>query len=132
MVDFLLFIPCGLIDKSTVVMYNLLKKEEEVIVLFNVKYTAENIKRLRKLNNMTQSELAKRLFVSTQAVSKWENADSVPDIAKLYELSKIFDVSADSIINESVAEDIYIAVDGGAAYVTTAPTELVQLSYVCV
>lgn len=113
MVDFLLFIPCGLIDKSTAVMYNLLKKEEEVIILFNVKYTAENIKRLRKLNNMTQSELAKRLFVSTQAVSKWENADSVPDIAKLYELSKIFDVSADSIINESVAEDIYIAVDGG-------------------
>lgn len=42
---------------------------------------AENIQKFRKEKNMTQKELAEKLGVTYQAVSKWENASSAPDIS---------------------------------------------------
>ena len=51
------------------------------------------IKKLRTDNNLTQKELAEKLNVTFQAVSKWENGKSVPDIAQLHEISKLFNVS---------------------------------------
>ena len=50
------------------------------------------IKKLRKDNNLTQKELADKLNVTFQAVSKWENGKSVPDIAQLRQISKLFSV----------------------------------------
>lgn len=50
------------------------------------------------MHGLSQNTLAKRLFVSAQSVSKWECGDAMPDIAKLCELSNIFNVTVDSIL----------------------------------
>ena len=52
---------------------------------------------LRKQKGITQKELARELGVTTQAVSKWENARSCPDIQLLPDIAKIFDVSIDEL-----------------------------------
>ena len=54
-----------------------------------------NIRRLRVEKGMTQTELAQALCVSFQAVSKWENGYSYPDMDLLLPLAKTFDVSLD-------------------------------------
>lgn len=56
------------------------------------------IKTLRLSKSMTQEQLAKVLHVSAQAVSKWENGKSYPDIHSLLLLSALFDVSLDQLI----------------------------------
>lgn len=53
---------------------------------------------LRKKNNLTQQSLANLLGVTYQAVSKWENGKSIPDIMILKEISKHFNVSIDELI----------------------------------
>ena len=53
---------------------------------------------LRKKYNLTQAELASRLHVTAQAVSKWENGRGVPDIELLKRLSEEFDVSITELI----------------------------------
>ncbi len=53
------------------------------------------IKKLRKGHNFTQEELAKRLGVTYQAISKWENDFGMPDISQIVPLATIFDVSTD-------------------------------------
>ena len=54
--------------------------------------------KLRTEKQLSQAELATRLFVSRQAVSKWENGDAEPSIDKLILLAKVFKVSLDRII----------------------------------
>ncbi len=61
---------------------------------------AKNISELRKLNKMTQLELAERLNYSDKAVSKWERGESIPDIAVLIEIANIFSVSLDYLVKE--------------------------------
>ncbi|MDO5734346.1 MAG: helix-turn-helix transcriptional regulator [Eubacteriales bacterium] len=61
---------------------------------------ANNIQRFRKTKMLTQDQLAEQLGVSSQAVSKWENGASCPDIALLPELAKIFEVSIDEIFSQ--------------------------------
>ncbi|MDO5738220.1 MAG: helix-turn-helix transcriptional regulator [Eubacteriales bacterium] len=61
---------------------------------------ANNIQRFRKSKNLTQDQLAEQIGVSSQAVSKWENGASCPDIALLPELAKIFEVSIDEIFSQ--------------------------------
>ena len=56
------------------------------------------IKTLRLSKSMTQEQLAKALHMSAQAVSKWENGKSYPDIHSLLLLSALFDVSLDQLI----------------------------------
>lgn len=56
------------------------------------------IKTLRLSKSITQEQLAKALHVSAQAVSKWENGKSYPDIHSLLLLSALFDVSLDQLI----------------------------------
>ena len=58
---------------------------------------SERIRKYRKENNLTQSEFASMLFVSKQAVSKWENDRGTPDVSLLPELSKILNVSIDPL-----------------------------------
>lgn len=62
------------------------------------------IKKLRKDNNLTQKELADKLNVTFQAVSKWENGKSVPDIAQLRQISKLFSVDISDILDGEVKE----------------------------
>ena len=59
---------------------------------------ANNIACLRKSAAMTQSELAERLNYSDKAVSKWERAESIPDITTLIELSELFGVTLDDLV----------------------------------
>lgn len=65
---------------------------------------SERIKKYRKDNKMTQSEFAELLFVSKQAVSKWELEKGMPDISLLPELSKILGVSVDELMGVSKKE----------------------------
>ena len=60
---------------------------------------ADRIKYLRDRYGMTQSDLAKRLGVSRNAVNLWEMSISSPSIANLIEMSKIFDVNVDYLIS---------------------------------
>ena len=62
------------------------------------------IKKLRKDNNLTQDELAKKLGVTYQAVSKWENGKSIPDIAILKDISTLFNVNIDELLEGNVKE----------------------------
>ncbi len=56
------------------------------------------IKKLREENNLTQKELADKLGVTFQAVSKWENGKNVPDIAILKQMSEEFHMNIDDIL----------------------------------
>lgn len=58
----------------------------------------EKIANYRKSNNLTQDNLAEKLFVTRQLVSKWENGSGVPSIDVLLELSKLFGVSFEDIL----------------------------------
>ena len=59
------------------------------------------IRLLRKEANMTQQELASKLYVSQQAVGKWERGEATPNPETIVAMSKIFGVSADTILGES-------------------------------
>lgn len=61
-------------------------------------YIGENLKRLRKEKGFTQEQLAERLNVSFQAVSKWECGDGYPDIVMLPSIAQIFGVSLDEFV----------------------------------
>ncbi|MBR5442074.1 MAG: DUF2157 domain-containing protein [Clostridia bacterium] len=59
---------------------------------------SKSIKRLRLLQNMSQEELAQKLFVSRQAVSSWENNRTQPDIEMIHKLSEVFDVPVEELL----------------------------------
>lgn len=62
---------------------------------------------LRKKKGWSQEELAERMDVSRQSVSKWESAQSMPDIDRLLDLSKIFGVSLDYLLKEDIEDESY-------------------------
>ena len=64
----------------------------------------ENIKRLRKSKGLSQEELAIKLNVVRQTVSKWENGLSVPDSSMLISLADELDTSVSTLLGESVSE----------------------------
>ena len=59
---------------------------------------SDRIQSLRKKKGLSQYDLADEMGVSRQAVSKWENGQSIPDIEKIILLSDYFNVSTDYII----------------------------------
>lgn len=59
----------------------------------------EIIKDIRKKNNLTQKELADKLYVTYQAVSKWENNKSIPDISIIQNISKMFNIDLNYLTN---------------------------------
>ena len=61
------------------------------------------IAQLRQSKNLTQQQLAACLNVSHQAVSKWENGAALPDVLKLMELSRMFGVTLEQLLNGDVA-----------------------------
>lgn len=65
----------------------------------------EKIMELRKKNGWSQEELAGKLKVSRQSVSKWESAMSVPELDKVLQLSEIFEVSTDYLLKDDKEED---------------------------
>ncbi len=62
---------------------------------------------LRKYYKITQDELATRLGVSRQAISKWETGASIPDIELLYKLSELYGITINDIINADISKIKY-------------------------
>ena len=73
----------------------------------------ETIYQLRTTQNMSQGELADRLNLSRQSVSKWENNSAVPDLDNLIKLSEIFGVSLDTLVkgNSTQTDNTITAAD---------------------
>lgn len=65
----------------------------------NQEQIGKTILEIRKKNNMTQKDLADKLNVTAQAVSKWENGRGIPDIEILQKLSKEFNINLDTLLN---------------------------------
>lgn len=66
---------------------------------------ADKIIRLRKRNGWSQEELAEKMNVSRQAVSKWEGAQTVPDLEKILQLSSLFCVTTDYLLKDELEEE---------------------------
>ena len=65
---------------------------------------ADKIINLRKKNGWSQEELAEKLNVSRQSVSKWESGMSVPDLNKIIAMSELFGVSTDYLVKDTLEE----------------------------
>lgn len=65
---------------------------------------SEKLKKLRQEHNLTQAELADKLFVTRQAVTKWENGRGMPETNIALEIAKIFNVSLDFLMDDTQAE----------------------------
>ncbi|MBO5716351.1 MAG: helix-turn-helix domain-containing protein, partial [Clostridia bacterium] len=101
--------------------------------------TANRLYELRKKHNLSQEELAEKLGVSRQAVSKWERSEASPDTDNLIALAKIYDLSLDELIygekeekeksEEEIKENtssksdesVYIDIDDGEDKVKIGP-----------
>ena len=79
------------------------EKMEEVMIL------ADKIINLRKKNGWSQEELAEKLGVTRQSISKYEGAQSIPDLDKILKLSEIFGVTTDYLIKDELDEEEYAA-----------------------
>ena len=72
---------------------------------------ADKLITLRKKAGWSQEELAEKLGVTRQSVSKWEGAQSVPDIDKILQLARLFGVTTDYLLKEEQGEPEYTAED---------------------
>ena len=68
---------------------------------------AEKILLLRKSNKWSQEELAEKMNVSRQSISKWESAAAIPDINRILELSKLFGVTTDYLLKDDIENTEY-------------------------
>ena len=66
---------------------------------------SDKIIQLRKANGWSQEDLAERLKVSRQAISRWEGATAQPDVANILRLSKLFGVTTDYLLNDEYESD---------------------------
>ena len=66
---------------------------------------SDKIIQLRKVNGWSQEDLAERLNVSRQAISRWEGATAQPDAANILQLSKLFGVTTDYLLNDEYESD---------------------------
>lgn len=77
---------------------------------------SEQLCKLRKEANLTQEDLAEKCDVSRQAVAKWESGESLPDIYKISQMAKLFDVSLEELVwgecqlesQKEMAKKIYV------------------------
>ena len=69
---------------------------------------ADKIIELRKKNGWSQEQLAQKLNVTRQSISKWEGAQSVPDLQKIILLSEIFGVTTDYLIKDEIEEEEFL------------------------
>ena len=86
------------------------RREENTMIL------ADKIIYLRKKNGWSQEELAEKLGVSRQSISKWESAQSVPDMNRILAMSRLFGVSTDYLLKDELEPE-------DASPVGDAPTQ---------
>ena len=65
----------------------------------------EKLKFLRKQKGFSQERLSQQLTVSRQAISKWELGESLPDTENVIQLSKLFSVSIDFLLNDNICSE---------------------------
>ncbi len=82
---------------------------------------ANRLVQLRKEHHLSQEELAERLGLSRQAVSKWERAEASPDTDNLILLSRLYGVSIDELLRTDVADETIIASEQAAQNKHEAP-----------
>ena len=69
---------------------------------------SEKLLTLRKANNLTQEQLAEKLDVSRQSISKWESGQATPELEKIVVMSAIFDVTTDYLLKSSEIDDLSV------------------------
>ena len=69
---------------------------------------ADKIIRLRKKNGWSQEDLADKMNVSRQAVSKWEGAQTIPDLEKILQLSILFGVTTDYLLKDEIEDEEFV------------------------
>lgn len=69
---------------------------------------ADKIIRLRKKNGWSQEELANKMNVSRQAVSKWEAAQTTPDLEKILQLGNLFGVTTDYLLKDELVDEEFV------------------------
>ena len=62
----------------------------------------DNLKRIRKENNLSQEQLADKLNVSRQSVSKWESGQAYPEMDKVLQICKMFNLNIDELLNQDI------------------------------
>lgn len=70
---------------------------------------SDNIRKYRKLNHMSQDELAEKLQVTRQSISLWETGQTQPSLDNIVALAKLFDVSTDDLLASVEPEPVYTA-----------------------
>lgn len=63
-----------------------------------------NLKKLRKSKKLSQEDLAEKMHVSRQSVSKWETGDAYPEMNNILELCKIFHCNINELVNDSIID----------------------------
>ena len=81
--------------------YNEITKSKEDFIM----KLSDKIVRLRKSNGMSQEELADKLGVSRQAISRWEMGTAMPDATNILQLSRLFQVTTDYLLNDEYQSD---------------------------
>ena len=89
------------------------ESDPEDRTLFDMRKIGKRISELRRSKDITQTALADMMGISFQAVSNWERGESMPDISKLGDLSRIFGVSIDEILCNSRAAKIVGEISAG-------------------
>lgn len=69
---------------------------------------SEKLLTLRKANNMTQEQLAEKLDVSRQSISKWEGGQATPELEKIVAISVVFNVTTDYLLKSSEIDDLSV------------------------
>ena len=99
---------------------------------------SENLKKIRKENNLSQEQLADELGVSRQAISKWESAVSYPEMDKIIALCDKFDLNIDDLLHKDIREvkgevesrkKIYNSIDDFLRYITNTINLFSNMSF---
>lgn len=90
---------------------------------------ADKIIRLRKKNGWSQEELAERMNVSRQAVSKWEAAQTTPDLEKILLLGNLFGVTTDYLLKDELEDEEFIQDSGTTCKTVTLEEAGIYLAY---
>ena len=67
----------------------------------------DKIQQLRKNKNLSQERIAEKLNISRQAVAKWENGETTPDISNLVQISDLFNISLDRLLKDDNCINIF-------------------------
>lgn len=59
---------------------------------------SEQFKKIRRHQDLSQEEIANKLFISRETISQWENDEATPNLSQLVQLSRLFDVSLDELV----------------------------------